>query len=201
ATAVFTALASTSIWMMPLGAVAARAAGSVDPGAMLDTVGLGAAGALLLALATMTTNFVNIYMSSLAWKSLTPRASDAAVIWSIGAVGTALSVLPGVWLEQYTNFMVMLGGVLVPIGGLLIAHYYIRPARIDERLVDEMYQTSGPFRGVLPAGVAAWTVGAIVYFAAGRTDFGGTVPSLLASMAVYVAAVPTLTRARSVSFG
>ncbi|HJZ71815.1 MAG TPA: cytosine permease [Vicinamibacterales bacterium] len=188
--AVFAALASTSIWLMPLGAVAARAAGSVDPGAMLDAVGLGAAGALLLALATVTTNFVNIYMSSLAWKSLTPRAGDAAVIWSIGIVGTLLSALPGVWLEQYTNFMVILGGALVPIGGLLVAHYYIRPARIDEALVGEMYEASGPFRGVAPAGFAAWTIGAVVYFVAGRTGIGGTAPALASSIIVYALAAP-----------
>ena len=60
--ALITALATTSIWMMPLGAVAARTAGTADPGTMLDAVGLGAAGALLLALATVTTNFVNVYM-------------------------------------------------------------------------------------------------------------------------------------------
>ena len=95
---------------------------------MLDAVGLGAAGALMLTLATLTTNFVNIYMSSLAWKSLAPRASDGAVIWSIGIVGTALSAVPGVWLEQYTNFMMVLGALLVPVGGVLIAHYYIRRA-------------------------------------------------------------------------
>ena len=73
AIAVFLGLAVTSAWMMPLGAIAARAAGTSDPGAMLSAVGLGAAGALLLTLATLTTNFVNIYMSSLAWKSLAPR--------------------------------------------------------------------------------------------------------------------------------
>ena len=77
AIAVFLGLAVTSAWMMPLGAIAARAAGTSDPGAMLDAVGLGAAGALLLTLATLTTNFVNIYMSSLAWKSLAPRAATA----------------------------------------------------------------------------------------------------------------------------
>jgi len=186
ATAVFVALASTSIWMMPLGAVAARAAGTSDPGAMLQAVGLGAAGAVLLTLATLTTNFVNIYMSSLAWKSLMPRAGDTAVIWSIGLIGTALGAVPGVWLEQYTSFMVILGGVLVPIGGLLIAHYYIRPARLDESLVAEMYDADGPFKGVSIPGIAAWSAGAIVFFAAGKwTDVGGTLPSLATSIIVY----------------
>ena len=195
-TAVFLGLALTSTWMMPLGAIAARAAGTSDPGAMLDAVGLGASGALLLTLATVTTNFVNIYMSSLAWKSLTPRASDAAVVWSIGVVGTALSAVPGVWLEQYTSFMVILGGILVPIGGLLIAHYYIRPARIDSRLIDEMYDPHGPFRGVSRSGLTAWSIGAVVYFLGARTELGGTAPSLITSIVVYALIAP---RARSVT--
>ena len=46
AVAVFLGLALTSVWMMPLGTIAARAAGTSDPGAMLDAVGLGAAGAV-----------------------------------------------------------------------------------------------------------------------------------------------------------
>src|SRR5262245_19881496 len=190
ATAVFLALALTSIWMMPLGAVAARAAGTSEPGAMLQAVGLGAAGAMLLTLATLTTNFVNIYMSSLAWKSLVPRAADTAVVWSIGLIGTALGALPGVWLEQYTNFMVILGGVLVPIGGVLIAHYYIRPARIDPSLIAEMYDGGGRFRDISIAGAVAWTAGAIVFSAAGKwTDAGGTLPALATSVVVYAIAV------------
>src|SRR5258705_6850754 len=132
-------------------------------------------------------------MSSLAWKSLTPRASDTAVIWSIGIVGTALSAVPGVWLEQYTNFMVILGGVLVPIGGVLLAHYYLRPARSDEALIAEMYDGAGPFRGVSIPGVAAWTAGAIVFFVANYwSGIGGTIPALVSSVVVYlfIARVP-----------
>jgi NCS1 family nucleobase:cation symporter-1 len=183
AVAVFVGLAATSAWMMPLGAIAARAAGTGDPGAMLEAVGLGASGALLLALATLTTNFVNIYMSSLAWKSLAPRASDGAVIWSIGIIGTALSAVPGVWLEQYTNFMMVLGALLVPVGGVLVAHYYIPTAPVDEAFIAELYNTTGSFRGVSVAGVVAWAAGAAAFFAAG--SIGGTLPALAVSVLVY----------------
>ena len=184
AIAVFLGLAITSVWMMPLGAIAARAAGSSDPGAMLDAVGLGAAGALLLTLATLTTNFVNIYMSSLAWKSLVPRAGDAAVIWSIGIIGTALSAVPGVWLDQYMNFMMTLGALLVPVGGVLVAHYYgPRRPLLDEALIAELYDKAGAFRGVKAAGVGAWAAGAIAFFLAG--SIGGTLPALVVSVVVY----------------
>jgi NCS1 family nucleobase:cation symporter-1 len=183
AIAVFAGLAVTSAWMMPLGAIAARAAGSSDPGTMLAAVGLGPTGALLLTLATLTTNFVNIYMSSLAWKSLAPRASDTAVVWSIGIIGTALSAVPGVWLEQYTNFMMVLAGILVPVGGVLVAHYYLPTVAADAALVAEMYNPSGSFRGVSIAGVVGWATGGAAFFAAG--SIGGTLPALAVSMLVY----------------
>lgn len=183
AVAVFLGLAITSAWMMPLGAIAARAAGTSDPGAMLEAVGLGAGGALLLTLATLTTNFVNIYMSSLAWKSLAPRARDGAVIGSIGIVGTALSAVPGVWIEQYTNFMMILGALLVPVGGVLVAHYYVPTLPVDDALIAELYDPAGPYRGVSVAGVVAWAAGAAAYFAAG--SIGGTLPALAVSVLVY----------------
>ena len=183
--AVFVALAATSIWLMPLGALAARAAGSDDPGAMFAAVGLGAAGAVLLTLATLTTNFVNIYMSALAWKTLLPKTSDAAVVWSIGAVGAALSAVPAVWLQQYASFMMALGAALVPVGGVLIAHYYLSPPRIDESFINAMYDASGPFRGMSAPGMIAWGAGAAAYFAAG--SIGGTLPAFAVSVIVYVA--------------
>ncbi len=151
---------------------------------MMAAVGLGRSGAVLLTLATLTTNFVNIYMSSLAWKSLVPSARDASVVWTIGIVGAALSALPGVWLEQYTNFMIVLGGVLLPIGGILIAHYYIRPAPLDDSLISALYDERGQFAGFRSAGIAAWTGGAIAFFAAG--PIGGTLPSLVVSVVIYV---------------
>lgn len=190
--AVLLSLALTSAWIMPLGAIAARAAGSSDPGAMLAAVHVGAAGALLLVLATLTTNFVNIYMSSLAWKSLFPGTSDGAAIWSIGLIGTVLSALPGVWLDQFSNFMVALGAVLVPVGGVLVAHFYLPARDAHVSLSTEstasaslLYDADGPLSGFVLAGVAAWALGVVAFFAAG--SIGGTIPSLAVSMGVYVA--------------
>jgi cytosine permease len=151
---------------------------------MLSAVGLGAAGAVLLTVATITTNFVNIYMSALAWKSLFPSARDAVVVWSIGLIGTALSAIPGIWLERYTTFMVALGAVLVPVGGVLVAHYYFARDTMRESLIAELYDNAGRFRGVNAAGLVAWAAGAAMFYATG--SIGGTVPALVTSIAVYV---------------
>src|SRR4029078_321685 len=90
------------------------------------------------------------------WKTLLPRTRDSIVVWSIGIVGAVLSAAPALWLQQYANFMMVLGATLVPVGGVLIAHYYLASdTRVTpDGLVAALYDSSGPFRGGCVCGVA-----------------------------------------------
>jgi NCS1 family nucleobase:cation symporter-1 len=176
AAAVFLGLAGTSLWFMPLGDLGARAAGSADPAAMLSALGLGVSGALLLALGTLTTNFVNLYLSALAWKSLFPRAGAQATLWSIGLVGSALSLLSRAWLDRYADFMVLLGSALVPAGGVLLARLVLAPRPVS---VAALYADDGPHAGFDRDALLAWGLGAAAYLAA--APVGGTLPSLAVS--------------------
>jgi purine-cytosine permease-like protein len=185
-TAVFLGLALTSLWFMPLGLIAARAASSVEPGAMLAATGLSWWSAVLLTLATVTTNFVNIYLSSLAWKTLVPRSGDQASVWSIGIIAAALSLFSGAWLARFADFTVALGSVLVPVGGVLLAHYFIlrRPTPVAD-----LYDLTGPLArhgGWAIPGLAAWAAGIAAYYAA--RPIGSTLPALTAAIVVYVVA-------------
>jgi purine-cytosine permease-like protein len=148
---------------------------------MIAAAGLGGLGALLLALATLTTNFVNIYMSALAWKSLVPAANDRASVWTIGVVGALLSLFSG-WLDRYADFMLLLGGLLVPVGGVLLAHFFLigRPVAVSE-----LYDEKGPASrhgGFAIPGMCGWAAGAAAFFLAGST--GGTLPALAAALVV-----------------
>ena len=183
--AAFLGLALTALWFMPLGLVASALAQSADPGDMVFTLGLGWWGATLLALAALTTNFVNIYMSALALKSLRPSMGDGAAVWLIGGIGAVLGLMSTGWLEQFASFTLVLAGALVPIGGILLAHYFVlrRPVHVPD-----LYDPRGPYAarwGWSIAGAAAWMAGAAVFVAAG--GIGGTLPSLAASIAVYTA--------------
>ncbi|MEI6668953.1 MAG: cytosine permease [Acidobacteriota bacterium] len=183
--AVFLGLGLTSLWMMPLGLAAARVAGTADPGAMMAAIGLGWVGAVLMVLATVTTNFVNIYMSGLACKSLVPRMGEQWSVWSIGIIGTVLALLSGAWLDRYADFMVVLGGVLVPVGGVLVAHFRFGQPTPN---VPDLYDATGPYRGVLKAGVAAWALGGAAYYLC--SSWGGTLPSLVTAMVAYRVLAP-----------
>jgi cytosine permease len=183
--AVFGGLALTALWFIPLGLVASTIARSSDPGIMVDALGLGWWGGLLVVLATLTTNFVNIYMSALALKSLRSSTKDRAAIWLIGGVGAAISVLSSAWLDQMANFTLLLAGLFVPVGGLLLAHFVLSPSNdAVERLYPGPNREPAAVGAWSTAGLMAWGVGAAVFYLA--QPIGGVLPSLLASVVVYL---------------
>ncbi len=180
--AVFLGLALTSLWFMPLGLVASAVAGSSDPGAMVTALNLGVWGALLVAVAALTTNFVNIYMSALALKSLRPALSGAAGVWLIGGVGALLGLFSMGWLERFASFTLVLASCLVPVGGLLLAHFLVRRTPVH---VPDLYVEHTGRRAWSAPGVIAWVAGVVVFHAA--ASVGGTLPSLVVTIIVYVA--------------
>ena len=120
-----------ALWLMPVGWSLARIAGSDDPGTMLAAAGVGWWTAALITLASVTTNFVNIYLSSLAWRTLAPRSTGAGSVWTIGLIGTALGLISSGWLTQFAELMVLLGSMLVPVGGVFLAHFVVLRKPID----------------------------------------------------------------------
>ena len=180
ASAVFAGLAVPALWLMPVGWNLARIAGSDDPGTMLAAAGVGWWTAALVALATVTTNFVNIYLSSLAWRTLSPRSTGAGSVWTIGIIGTLLGLVSSGWLTQFANLMVLLGSVLVPVGGVFLAHFVLMRRPID---IDRIYQVEMMPAVTIP-GLAAWALGFAVYKLA--APIGATLPALATSIVVYV---------------
>ena len=178
--AVWGGLALPAFWLMPLGLRLAQIAGSSDPGAMLGSLGQGWWTAALITLASMTTNFVNIYMSSLAWKTLSKRVSSAATVWTVGIIGTVLGLVSTVWLTRFADLMVLLGSVLIPVGGVFLAHFVVRRRPID---VEAIYDAAR-LRAFNIAGIIAWAAGFIVYKVA--APIGATLPALAAAMIVYL---------------
>ena len=183
--AVFAGLGITALWFMPLGLIAAAAAHSVDPGAMVFGLGLGWWGGALLLLGTLTTNFVNIYMSALALKSLRPATRDRTAIWLIGGIGAAMSVLSQLLIDQFAGFITVLAGIFVPIGGLLIAHFLILKRTHTAADLYKGVDGAAPVVGLWSsAGMTAWILGAAVFYLA--QPIGGTAPSLAVSVLTYL---------------
>jgi purine-cytosine permease-like protein len=114
-----------------------------------------------------------------------PKAGDQATVWTTGLLGAALSAFSGAWLERYAGFMLVLGGTLVPIGGILLARFYLIRSEVR---TEALYDRSGEFsrhHGFDLAGLTAWAAGAATYYLA--RGVGGTLPSLVVAVATYLA--------------
>jgi cytosine/uracil/thiamine/allantoin permease len=128
---------------------------------------------------------VNIYMSALALKSLRPATGDAAAVWLIGGVGAGLGLFSIAWIERFASLTLVLAGTLVPIGGILLAHYVLLK---DPVLVADLYDEQGRYRangGWSPPGLVAWVGGAAAFYA--TRSLGGSMPALVAAVVLYVA--------------
>jgi cytosine/uracil/thiamine/allantoin permease len=124
-------------------------------------------------------------MSALAFKSMRPTVGDASAVWMIGGIGAALGLLSNAWIEQFAGLTLLLAGLFVPIGGILLAHYVVLVRAVD---VPDLYDPHGPLaarRGWSIAGTVAWIAGALAFYLA--QGIGGSLPSLLVTIAVYVA--------------
>jgi nucleobase:cation symporter-1, NCS1 family len=182
--AVFAGLGLTALWFIPLGLAGSIIAASSDPGVIVQRLGLGWWGGILIVFATLTTNFVNIYMSALALKSLRPRTPDRAAIWVIGGVGAAISVLSSTWLDQMANFTIVLAGLFVPVGGLLLAHFAVGSGDASTADLYPGVHGEPPRIGAwLKPGLAAWVAGTAAFYLA--RPVGGVAPGLVVSIVTY----------------
>jgi purine-cytosine permease-like protein len=168
--------ALTAVWLMPLGWRLARHAGSADPGAMLAAADAGTAAAVLIVLATITTNFVNIYLSSLAWRSVVPAVGSGAAVWIVGLIGTGLG-LTGGWLDRFAGFMTLVGSYSCWSAACC------RPLRAAAAAGRDRGALYGPLAGIRWPGIVAWAAGVAMYYLMAG---GATVPSLVAAIAAYL---------------
>ncbi len=175
--AVFAGLGLTSAWLMALGARAFALSGSPDPTEMVLAAGLPAVALVVVVLSTVTTNFVNLYLSGLAVRSLWPAARPVAVLVVIGAIGTALGMLDPNLLDRYAGFMGLLGTLLLPIVAVAVVHFVRASAG------------AGPSPAWSAPGLVAWLAGVASYRAvlAWAPQLGATLPTLLVSALCYLA--------------
>jgi hypothetical protein len=169
---------------MPLGAMGARAAMSSDPGALLEALRLGTSGALLVTVAMVTRNSVNIDMSSQTLRSVVPGAGDQASVWSTGVIAAALgcSRAPG---STATRRSRCCSEASCCRSGGLIARFFLVGREIAATALHDPRGEFSRRREFDVAGLAAWAAAALTDYLARRV--GGTLPSLAVSGVTYLA--------------
>jgi len=117
---------------------------------VLDTA--GGAGLIIVILATAKINDWNLYSSSLGIVNfvqtvLGKRLHRASVTLVVGTLGTVLAAIG--FLQHFTSFLSLLGVAIPPVGGIIVAEYWIVRSQRD-RLDETRAQ------GRLPESTATW---------------------------------------------
>ena len=150
-----------------VGLIAAAAAGTWDVPQIMSNLGLGAIGLLLLMLACLTTNSLNIYWGGIALGNITGMARVTGTIIT-GLVGIFITLIGIYSWDGFFTFMAFEGAFLVPSSAVFLVEYFVfRRGYIN---LDALFDKQGEYyftRG--------WHIPAIVAIAIGAV-YGLAVP-------------------------
>lgn len=177
----------SSFLMYALGLGAALATGTADIVGILTGLGMGAAALFIVAFSTLTTAFLDVYSTAVSTQNLFPHLRERHLILAAGVMGTLVAAFFPI--ERYESFLLFIGGVFVPLFGIVLSDYFLLRRR--KLLVQELFRPGGAYwyvRGVNPVAMLAWVVGAVTYYACTRTGFwmGASIPSLAVAGLIYV---------------
>ena len=151
------------------------------------SIAFGAAGLALLLGDEADNAFADIYSAAISLKNVRPGWSTRWLVVSVGAVVLAIAL--AVDLTQYQNLLFLVGSLFTPLFGVLFADYFLlrRRAYRPADLYPTGPSTARP-KGVNLVAVLAWGAGIGSYLLVINVApwLGGTLPSLGASLIVYV---------------
>lgn len=123
----------------------------------------GVIGVLIVVASTVKLNDINLYSSSLGLATMAnalfnKKLSRNALVWTLGIVGTFLSVI-GI-INYFTSFLTLLGVAIPPVAGIMVVDYFF--LKRNRKDLDDSRS-----KGVLPAKVENWNPIALVCWVAG----------------------------------
>jgi putative hydroxymethylpyrimidine transporter CytX len=200
--------AIANIWFFTLGMLYVQAL-QTDPGGFVDALvkmmlplAAGWLALIVLLVGETDEGFANIYSTAVSIQNLAPKLTHAMLAVIVGVLAIVFAV--SLDLLQYENFLLLIGGVFVPVFGILIADYFAaRPRRYQ---IDDLYREGGGYWygfGLNPVGLVVWAAAFLIYACAAQppwlleyadfvswapswmTHIGGTIPAFAFSFLAY----------------
>ena len=179
-----------SSWMYALGLTATLVAGASDPGALIlqlmGKIGLAIPALVMVVFSTITTGFPDVYSAACSTLNISQRFSSKSIVWVAGIISILVAlVFP---MEQYENFLLLIGAMFVPLFGVALTDYFfIRNRRIS---TENLYRPQGEYwyaKGFNVIALICWAIGFFIYelIALMKYPIGGSLPSLFAAGLCY----------------
>jgi putative hydroxymethylpyrimidine transporter CytX len=112
-----------SVFMYTIGLGSAIFTGESDIAVIMYKAGFGILGVLIILFSTVTTTYLDVYSAGVSLKTIHAGLPEKTMAIAVGLIGTAIAIFTPV--EQYQNFLYLIGSVFAPMISILIADYFI----------------------------------------------------------------------------
>jgi len=112
-----------SSFMYAIGLGAAYYLGNSDVVQILVGAGLGVAALLIILLSTITTSYLDVFSASESVHNIYSKWDKKIVGIVVCLVGTVIAMFTPI--EQYQNFLYLIGSFFVPMATILITDYFV----------------------------------------------------------------------------
>lgn len=138
-----------------------------DPSTTIGQLGLGWVAFLLLLLATVTTNVVNIYAAGMSLGNICPRINPISALWFVALLTTFVSFVPVLassFLGAFKIFLDYIGFIFAPLFAIMIVDFYVlRRQKYDWSQADKKQGIYWYHNGINWYTVGAWALGAMFF--------------------------------------
>ncbi len=161
-----------------------------DPAVLLSGFGFGLPAAIVVFLSVMTTNVMCVYSATLSYLNISPKSTFWKPVLIIGVLSILGSQIPGI-LDNFQNFLLIIGSVFIPAFAVLIADYFVIN-RGQYSVSDLTREDGGCYHysnGINPAAFVAYALGAVLAYYWGWVSplaFGASLPVFVITACSYV---------------
>jgi purine-cytosine permease-like protein len=154
--------------MFCIGLGAVLFTGNPDIAQVMMIAGLGVIGVLIVILSTVTTTFLDAYSAGVSFANISHKFNEKWVAIVVCVLGTLIAMFTPI--EQYEDFLYLIGSVFAPMVAILITDYFI----LKKSHVNETVNIPN---------LILWAVGFAVYrlFISAETIVGVTLPVMAAT--------------------
>lgn len=165
-----------------------------DPSSIVTNLGLGWFALVLIVVACITTNVVNLMAAGISITNVTKKVKPLHSIWLVTVLAGFAMLIPlylSSFLYTFMGFLEYIGMVLSALLGVLVADYFFVQKRSYD--VKEFEKVGGKYwysKGVNVKAVAVWAFG-VVFFLLVRdsvllgSSVGAVYPTILVTAVLY----------------
>lgn len=138
-----------------------------DPSSLVSNLGLGWVALVMIIVACVTTNVVNLMAAGISITNVTKKIKPLHSVWAVTILAGFLMLIPlymASFLDTFMMFLDYIGMALAALLGILLTDYFFVRKRKYE--VNQLELKGGKywyFKGVNLRAIFVWLVGVIFY--------------------------------------